>query len=242
VPRPALATLALFALIAALPARAAPLLPWYGDYLETGYLRTLAASKSPWRAGHEAQLAHLAQMLSVQPQRDGRRLTLTYDWQRVQAILLLQRDGVARRELAWGNVPDLALRLPDATTICLTAPRGAEHCYQRVGDAQAYISRVVLGGSYTDRQGAVYGFGADGIAHFPGEDFHYALMLDQAADPYDFFQIGPANHFIAFRHDGTALTLFGVARPQGAGYGRPDFSHPLAVLRPQNGRRLVASN
>jgi hypothetical protein len=241
-PRPALAALLALPLLAATQARAAARLPWYGDYLETTYMRTLAATKSPWRAGHDAHTAHIAQMLSVQPQRDGRRLTLTYDWQTQQAILLLQRDGAIRRELAWGSGPNLAVRLADATTICLTTPRAPEHCYQRVGNAQAYITRIVLGGAYTDRDGAAYRFGNDGVAQFAGESFRFALMLDQSADPYDFFQIGADNHYMAFRHDGGATTLFAVAPSKGAGYGHPDFAHPLAVLRPAGARRVLASN
>jgi len=241
VPRPALAALSLATLLSAAPASAGPLLPWYGDYLEAGYIRTLEATKSPWRAAQAAHQSHVAQMLSVQPQRDGRRLCLTYDWQDVQAILLLQKNGVARRELAWGHVPDMAIELPDATTVCLTAPRGAKHCYSRVGNAQAYITRTALAGSYVDRQGATYRFGNDGIAHFPGDDFRYGLILDQTADPYDFFQIGAAGQFMAFRHDGAQLTLFAITPAQGPGDAKPDFAHPLAVLRPLT-RRILASN
>ena len=75
------------------------LLPWYGDYLETLYQTTLTATLSPAAAARADHAAGIAQMLTVAPQRDGRRLVLTYDFQRMQAILLLQRDGVARREL-----------------------------------------------------------------------------------------------------------------------------------------------
>jgi hypothetical protein len=206
-------------------------LPRVGDYLDTRYVQVLLKTGSPWEASREDARLGWPQAVSVQPERGGRRVALNYGWHDGRLLVVLQRDGAMHRELAWRRAPGMALQLGRADTLCLTAPTAAQpHCYRYVGDAQRFVTRAVLAGAYVDRQGQAYRFTVDGHAHFPGYDFRYALMLEQVNDPYDFFQIGDAGRFMAFTRAGAVVTLYPVGPARGAGYGTPDFGHPLAVL------------
>jgi hypothetical protein len=221
---------------------ATPALPRAGDYLDTRYIQALQKTGSPWKAAAEDTRLGWPQDISVQPIAGGRLVALNYGWHDGRLLVVVQRNGEMHRELAWTRPPGVALRIAAADTLCLasaTAPR--EHCYLYVRDAARFVTGAVLAGVYRDRQGQEYRFSADGRAHFPGFDFHYSLMLEQANDPYDFFQID-GGHFMAFRRDGASLTLFPVGPARHAGYGMPDFSHSLAVLTARNARRVVASN
>ncbi len=217
-------------------------LPRVGDYLDTRYIQALQKTGSPWKAAAEDTRLGWPQDISVQPAAGGRLVALNYGWHDGRLLVVVQRNGEMHRELAWTKPPGVALRIAAGDTLCLasaTAPQA--HCYVYVGDAVRYVAGSVLAGAYRDRQGQEYRFSADGHAHFPGFDFRYALMLEQANDPYDFFQID-GGHFMAFRRDGDRITLFPVGPARHAGYGMPDFSHPLAVLTSKNARRVVASN
>jgi hypothetical protein len=185
--------------------------------------------------------AKMPQLVTVQPQGSARRFALCWNWHEGKFLAVLQRNGLLRRELAWGAAPDMALRLA-APDLCLTALGGAEHCYRYVQDAAAFITRTVLVGHYVDRQGAAYAFDAGGVAQFPGYDFKYQLMLDQVADRYDFFAIGGAGRTMAFRRDGDMITLYDVGAAGPGLYGTPDFAHKLAVLRAVRGTAMLASN
>ena len=212
------------------PGTPVPSLPWYGDYLEDNYLAQLRATLSPAAAAQADHAAGIAQMLSVAPQRDGRRLVLTYDFQRMQAVLLLQPNGVARRELAWGAVPDMALRLVNPTTLCLTAQHGGEHCYHRAGNGPAAITRLALAGTYAGPQGATYRFNTDGTGFVPDGNITYALLLDEIRQG-DLLQIGAGGPIMAYRHLAGALTLYPVRQSRFTPYGKPDYSQALATLR-----------
>ena len=144
--------------------------------------------------------------------------------------------------LAWGPAPGFGLRLTGTDAFCLMPDEGVEHCYRYVGDAAAFVARMVLAGSYIDRQGAAYRFDADGTAHFPGYAFHYKVMLEQGADKYVFFVIGNEGRFMAFRRENGGMALYDVGAARGDGYGTPDFSAPLAVLRVARRRAVLASN
>jgi hypothetical protein len=221
--------------------RGAPL-PRTGDYLDVAYIQALQKTLSPLRATQLVASAHMPQLVSVQPQGSARRFALSWNWQNGTFLAVLQRNGVLRRELAWGADPGIALRLTGADGFCLTPQAGHEHCYRYVRDASAFITRAVLVGSYTDRQGAAYRFDADGTAHFPGYTFRYTLMLEQAADRYDFFALGNEGRFMAFRWEHGSITLYDVGAARGEGYGTPDFSTPLAVLRVARVPAVLASN
>ncbi len=223
-----------------LPA-AASAVPRTGDYLDVAYIPALAKTYSPLRAARVVTAAHLPEMVTVQAQGNARRLALSWGWQKGEFLAVLQRNGVLRRELAWGPAPDIGLRLV-ADSFCLTAPGSPEHCYRYVGNAQQYISRQILSGRYTDRQGAMFWFNADGTVHFPNYDASYTLMLDQSADRYDFFAIGTEGRFMAFRREAGTLTLYRVGPPHGASYGAADFTTPLAVLHTTRRPAILASN
>ncbi len=219
----------------AAPVRAAPVLQTFraGDYLDLGYIAALEQTGSPLRAARWDTAVGMPQMISVQAAGRERRVALSYGWRTGRLLLVVQRDGRMRRELAWQAGPALALRVAPAGVLCLAAAGAAEHCYRYVGDAGRFVGRTVLAGDYTDRQGQRYRFGADGRAHFPGFDFRYAVMLEQADDPYDFFRVDGAARFVAFRREGARVMLYAVGAPHGAGFGRPDFSKALAVLTAQ---------
>jgi hypothetical protein len=207
-------------------------LPRTGDYLDTRYVQALAKTGSPWKAAAEDTRLGWPQDISVTRVAGGRLVALNYGWHDGRLLVVVQRNGVMHRELAWARPPGVALRIAADGTLCLasaTAPQ--EHCYTYVGDAARFVARAVLAGLYRDRQGQEYRFSADGRAHFPGYDFRYAVMLEQADDPYDFFQIDGASRFMAFRRAGDTITLYPVGPPRKAGFGLPDFGHKLAVLR-----------
>ncbi len=214
-------------------------LPRVGDYLDVRYVEALARTLSPWKAGAEDRRLGLPQALIVQADGGGRRIALNYGWHEGRMLVVLGRNGVMHRELAWRPGPDMAVRVVGADTICVVAAPAAEHCYRYVGDAARFVTRAVLVGRYVDRQGQGYAFSAAGMAHFPGFDFRYALVLDQRYDPYDFFQIDGGSRTMAFRRAGQMVTLYQVGPARGAGYGTPDFGHPVEVLRV--GRFLASS-
>ena len=199
-----------------LPTAGVASLPRTGDYLDVAYIQALSKTLSPLRAARIGARAHLPEMVSIQAQGSGRRFALSWGWHQGQFLAVLQRNGVLRRDLAWGPAPDIAVRLV-ADSFCLTAPGAPEHCYRYVGNAQQFIARHVLAGRYTDRQGALFVFGVDGAVHFPNYDAGYTLMLDQSADPYDFFAIGTEGRFMAFRREAATLTLYRVGKPGAAG-------------------------
>jgi hypothetical protein len=219
-------------------ASAAPqVLPRIGDYLDVRYVEALSKTLSPWKAGAEDRRLGLPQALIVQADGAGRRVALNYGWHDGRMLVVLGRNGVMHRELAWRRGPDMALRVVGTDRLCLAAAPEAERCYRYVGDAGRFVTRAVLVGNYVDRQGQPYAFSAGGQAHFPGFDFRYALVLDQHDTPYDVFQIGDGSRSMAFRRAGQMVTLYRV----GAGGGTPDFGHPLAVLRTGPPRRILAS-
>jgi hypothetical protein len=209
----------------------AAVMPRLGDYLDTAYIRALQKTRSPLAAAQEDSRAHIAQMVSVQAQGSARRFAASYDWHSGSLLFVLQRDGTIHREMAWGHDPATALRVTGAEGFCLTPLRGTEHCYRFVRHVDRFIAATVLAGRYVDRQGAPYRFSAGGHAYFPGYDFPYSLMLEQVDDKYDFFAVGTEGRFIAFSRNGTLVTLYPVNAGRGAGFGTPDFTHKLAVLR-----------
>ena len=222
-------------------APANPVLPRTGDYLDLRYVHALERTSSPWQAAAEDTRLGLPQSLNVQREAGGRRVALNFGWHEGRLLVVVQRNGEMHRELAWSRGPAIALRIAAADLLCLAASTALqEHCYRYVGDAQLFVTRMVLAGSYVDRQGKAYRFTADGHAHFPGYDFRYGLMLEQANDPYDFFQI-EEGRFMAFRKEGEEITLFSVGPPRKVGFGTPDFGHPLAVLRGAGARHILAS-
>ena len=204
-------------------------LPRTGDYLDTAYIQALEHTQSPLRAAQATARTRMPQMLTIQPQGSARRVALSWNWHTGTLLAVLQRNGTLRRELAWGAGPDIALRL-QSNAICLTAPSTPEHCYRYVGNATAFITHATLVGQYLDRQGKSFTFADNATAHFPGYDFSYSLVLDQVADPYDFFAIGTEGRFMAFRRTADSITLYQVGPPHGAALGTPDFAHPLAIL------------
>jgi hypothetical protein len=215
----------------AAPARAAmPAPPLLGDYLDTGYIQALQQTGSPAQAAAADTKLGWPQLITVEAAAAARRITLTYGWREGRMLVVLQRDGRMHRELAWGKPPPVALRLAGQGMLCLASEAAPQpHCYRHVGDARRYVTRAVLAGEYRDRQGQLYRFSADGRAHFPDFDFHYALVLEH--DPCDVFQIDGADRFMAFRRAAGTITLYAVDPGRGAGFGTPDFGHPLAVLR-----------
>jgi hypothetical protein len=217
-------------------ARAATL-PRLGDYLDTAYIKSLEKTRSPLAAAAADRRAAMPELVTLHSQGGARRLEATWNWHAGRMLFVLQRNGMVRRELAWGPDSGMALRLTAADAFCLTPRQGGEHCYRYVGDAPRFITSAALAGTYTDRQGKVYRFGADGTVHFPGYDARYRLVLDQAATPFDCFEIDATGGTIAFRHDGATLSLYGVRTNQ----DHADFTAPLAVLREAPGRALLAA-
>ena len=223
-----------------------PILPRIGDYLDTRYMQALARTGSPWKASLEDTRLGWPQSINVQAAQGGRLVALNYGWHDGRMLVVVQRNGAMHRELAWTRPPGVALRIAGKDVLCLASATAAQpHCYEYVGDATRYVTHAVLAGNYRDRQGQQYRFSADGHAHFPGFDFRYALMMEQANDPYDFFQIDGGQtgggRFMAFRRDADCITLFSVGPPRHAGYGLPDFAHPLAILREQSSRRMASN-
>jgi hypothetical protein len=222
-------------------ARAATTLPRLGDYLDTAYIRALQKTLSPLAAARENTRAHIPEMVTVQSQGQARRFAASYGWHTGALLFVLQRDGTIHREMAWGPDPAIALRVTGTDDFCLAPPHQAEHCYHYTRRVNAFIATTALAGHYVDRQGEQYRFFPNGQAHFPGLDFTYTLMLDQSADKYDFFAIGNEGRLMAFHRAGAIITLYPVSPSKGPGYGTPDFTQKLAVLREIAPPRLLAS-
>ncbi len=216
-------------------------LPRLGDYLDTAYIHTLQKTRSPLAAARENARTHMPEMVTVQSQGQARRFAASYGWHTGALLFVLQRDGTIHREIAWGPDPAIALRVTSADDFCLTPLHAAEHCYRYTSHVNAFIATTALAGRYIDRQGEKYRFSPNGQAHFPGYDFAYTLILDQSADKYDFFAIGNEGRLMAFQRAGAMITLYPVLPSKGPGYGTPDFTQKLAVLREITPPRMLAS-
>jgi hypothetical protein len=203
-----------------------------GDYLETGYMETLRESRSPLAA---VELGHGAsQMVRVTLENNALTLLVVLNWHEGEWLFHLHPDGRIERNMDWGGALTASLDVLNSCSFRLSAPNEALRTYRYVGSDQNYIGKVALAGSYADEQGRKFDFGEDGTAVFPDQTFHYTVTLDQVIDQYDFFQVGDAMRYIAFRRTGSDLVLYPVELrpPDGGPFGTPDFKHPIARLQP----------
>ena len=127
-----------------------------------------------------------------------------------------------------------ALRVESTESFVL----GDDH-YDFVGNAEAYIGSLILGGVYTNAHGKRYIFADDGVAIFPNKKFRFGVCLDQI-DPscggFDRFDDKSSGQIYVFRRTADTLALFKLTDVPDTEYGQPDYTHPLAVLHRVSGK------
>jgi hypothetical protein len=96
----------------------------------------------------------------------------------------------------------------------VAAHRSFETDYVFVQNADAYIAKLVLVGTYKDRHGHRYKFGEDGWAVFPDRKFKFEIGTDHVLTSFDYFldkrqstgRVKPS--VVAFKWDRRMLQLF----------------------------------
>jgi hypothetical protein len=208
--------------------------PRPGDYLEDGFLAVLRATRSPLAA--VTLPGHRPQVIRVRPAGDGLQFVANDNWHEGYTLFTRYPGGrLERGEEARDYPPplwdsDRHFRFRDPRTD--SAWRG----YSYVGDADAMVARVALGGRYVESGHHLVVFGADGVVHGLGPDARFALDNDHVVgNKFDYFYLGnDRRRAIAFRHRGKRLILYAIhpAAPDSPDFGEPDFAHALRVLDP----------
>jgi hypothetical protein len=203
-----------------------------GDYLETAYIEVLHTSHSPLAAANDG--FDVPQMVRVTPENDALAFMLVFNWHEGNWLFRLHADGKLERDADWYEADKTSLDVLNSCSFRLNAPGGPVRTYRYVGSDENYIGKVALAGFYADERGRKFIFGEDGTAVFPDQTFQYRVTLDEVFDQYDFFQIGDAKRYIAFRRIGSDLVLYPIdLRPlDGGPLGLPDFQHPIVRLHP----------
>ncbi|HEX7289005.1 MAG TPA: hypothetical protein VF532_22660 [Candidatus Angelobacter sp.] len=187
-----------------------------GDYLSSAYIDQVKKTRSPLLAGSQYG-PHL-----VTVNRHGNLLHLDpiYNFHEGGATFVLHPDGsITVPEPNSPYISNLAISLLSQDSFRLGFNDVGAHAsfktdYVFVQDADAYIAKIVLVGTYKDRHGLNYEFGEDGWAVFPDRKFKFEIGTDHVLTGFDYFMDkgqAPgrvASSVIAFKWDGRMLQLF----------------------------------
>jgi hypothetical protein len=185
-----------------------------GDYLSRAYIDQVKKTRSPLLAGSQYG-PHL-----VTVNRHGNLLHLEpiYNFHEGGETFVLHPDGsITTPEPNY--ISNIAISVLSQDSFRLGFDDVAAHAsfktdYVFVQNADAYIAKIVLVGTYKDRHGLSYEFGEDGWAVFPDRKFKFEIGTDHVLTGFDYFmdksqapgQVAPS--VIAFKWDGRMLQLF----------------------------------
>ncbi len=187
-----------------------------GDYLSSAYIDKVKKTRSPLLAGseygpHQITVNRHGNLLNLEP---------IYNFHEGGAPFVFHPDGsITINEPDSAYVSNLAISVLSQDSFRLGFDDRAAHAsfkndYVFVQNADAYIAKIVLVGTYKDRHGLSYEFGEDGWAVFPDRKFKFEIGTDHVLTDFDFFmdegQAGVALHssVVAFKWDGRTLQLF----------------------------------
>ncbi|HDY89214.1 MAG TPA: hypothetical protein ENH82_14000 [bacterium] len=102
-----------------------------------------------------------------------------------------------------------------------------------------YVNRIVLAGTYFDKQGRIFVFSMTGDAEWPDKSYRYQVSLDTVLSDSDYFIVyiisdeeKKRSMIYAFEWQDNTLHIFNIHFPEGGDHIKHD-KEPLYILTPR---------